>query len=147
MEITIARDDTKQDICLTTVSLSHNNQDKISLFRCISCGSSISQYGGTVIKIYPILEPCLDVLVINKCHDCGALYTFQTRQSHTHTTRVILFANPLFGLQTFRCYLCRKELLKYDTSHIVDLVNLKEITLPHSLICECGSSYLFSDLL
>jgi uncharacterized protein with PIN domain len=147
MEITIARDDSKQEVCLTTISLSHDSKDKISLFRCISCGSSISQYGGTVVKIYPILEPCLDVLVINKCHDCGALYTFQTRISNSHTTKVILFANPLFGLQTFRCYTCRKELLKYDSKHIVDLVSLKEITLPHQLTCDCGSSYLFSDLL
>ena len=150
MQLTIRRDNKPIDLHISTITITPTDEHLISLFRCVVCGSPVSQYEGDVIKLYPIVEPTQDALVISRCSDCGCLYTFHTQLvSKPQPTKVILFVDNLRVENLFRCYICRQPLLKYTLNGVYDMVNNAVATLPYLLHCpgyECNASYRFIDV-
>ena len=148
MEVKLSRTGEKVELHISTITLVPN--DTMSLFRCVVCGSAISQYVGSVIKIYPFLEPAEGILTINKCPGCGALYNYQSQSGKKIVTKVTLYKNPfIMSVDTFKCYNCRADLLKYNLDHIFDLFGMHEAFLPISIKCptlDCPATYNFWDV-
>jgi hypothetical protein len=148
MQLKLARTGESINLHISTISLVPT--DAVSLFRCVVCGTAISQYEGSVVKIYPFVEPDDAVLTINKCPGCGALYTFQSQNGTKKDTKVVLFNDPYISNDNhFRCYLCRTDLLRFTYDKIVNLINLSLSELPFSLKCptfDCPATFNFVDL-
>ena len=150
MEVTLGHTHKVIDLRISTVAVSHTIDNLMMLFRCINCGSAISQYQGMVVKIYPFVEPSAKVLVVTKCPECGSLYTFQTQDfTAFRPAKIMLLASTLGNISTFRCHICRLPLLKFDADKVFDLVDNREIELPYALKCPtsgCSASYYFSEV-
>ena len=135
MIIVIKRTRQEVDLKIHTVSLSHTKSNEMLLFRCIFCGTAISQYLGKVCKIYPFVEPSMEVLKIDKCKECGALYTFQTVEYKHSGTKIILERDKQFA-----CFTCREPIIPIATD------NMK---LPFEVKCptrDCSEVFDFIDV-
>lgn len=149
MKIQLNDNSGEVDLIISTVAITPT--DRVSLFRCTNCGTPIIQYQGSILKIYPYVEPTDEVLTVNKCHRCGAYYTFQTQPTSDSNKpiRVVLLAGIGFGTHYFLCSYCRRRLLQFTNDVIVDLDKLAKIELPYKMRCLtplCPGNYNFVDL-
>ena len=149
MEVTLGHTRNIVEMNISTIALSHTPENLVMLFRCVNCGTAISQYQGKVIKIYPIVEPSTSVLVVNKCPECGMLYTFQTQEVVKERPIKVILIGSKDVVKTFRCHVCRIPLLKFDSNHIFNLVEKVEVKLPYHLSCpspDCHCNYYFPEM-
>jgi uncharacterized protein YlaI len=145
VEFETLKDNTKIDLQVNTISVAHNKN--ITLFRCPACGTGVAQIVGTVVKIYPMIEPSEEVLVISRCRDCGALYNFQTQVSTKRSIKVKLLRNEM-PVQTWFCHVCRNPLLQMNKDGIIDMYDFKPLELPANLVCDkCNTEYNIMEML
>lgn len=144
--------DVEQDIPVQTVSLGKNiiNPSTTHLFHCIYCTKGILQVQGRVDKIFPGLEPTLDVVAMIKCMDCHRLYTFQSHKyKDAKLTRVVL-AQVEGIANLFNCYVCRTPLAEFRNKTLQPYPLLSPVELPHMLTCSkssCLRRYSVVDIL
>lgn len=138
------------EILVTTVSVKHNpnNPLNVYLFRCLQCGTGITQINGDIVKISAGREPSQDVAVINQCYKCRHYYIFQTR---THlpkeSIRLVLPVRSVYNL--FRCVICRTQLLEYNKTSVYLLPQHLSKVYPFDFDCvghACSVHYSLVDM-
>jgi uncharacterized protein with PIN domain len=137
------------ELLVQTVSLTtdKDNPDNSYLFRCFRCGTPVCRVQGLVVSIVPGLVPTYDVPVIHACYQCHEAYTFQTILSNRKRTSLILSPQPNTDSSIFRCFICRRPLIKYTPNLVVSLPDEIPIKIPKNFDCmECGKDYLLSDV-
>lgn len=146
MNITIKG--TPTELVITTVSIVPEADSKILYkFLCVHCSGFVAQYQGQIVKIYPILEPNDQAVVITPCKLCNSKYTFQTHAAYdTGTTKVMLEKLDRPELNYFFCFRHRgRALVDYAGRSIHTRNHI--VTVPFSTSCpQCEQSFWFTDL-
>lgn len=119
------------------------------LFRCVKCGTSISQVVGTISSVLPggIVT---GVVVINKCPKCSEFYTFNEVKPNKRIGTGITLSSRNNTTNIFHCFVCRTPLIHYrEGSYLKRLPEFKDILLPLSIRCsgiDCHMIYKIDDI-
>jgi uncharacterized protein with PIN domain len=138
------------ELLVHTVSVRRVNQMDIYLFRCYKCGTAVAQFKGEIVRIEPGLLPSDDVPVVSQCFRCKEYYSFQTTTVKKDRIELRLANNIDSHFTTFRCVLCRMQLLEYNSKFVKSLPEWKSEVLPYKFDCsgkECNQKYVLKDVI
>lgn len=138
-------------IPVSTVTIA-KEEGKTHPFHCTNCGNTTNIIGGVVTRIYPILEPSSQVIVISTCRSCKSKYTFQ--ESNVQTDGLIdVLLNPTGVTQSFYCYLGGGEtkdenrIIEYDNRRAYSYIEHDYVDFPYVSKCTnpgCTAVYRFN---
>lgn len=142
-------------IAVSTVTLQKVADGVTYPYHCNNCGNTLCVIGGKVTKIYPILEPSEQIVVIQTCKSCKAKYTFQDSNTPTHTNMIKVLLSPKMEMQNFYCYLGGGEnkylnkILEYSKGSLYSPMLHKTYKAPFVATCgnkDCELQYQFTQL-
>lgn len=134
---------------ITTASLA-SEPYRVYLVHCFRCGNPLSQIQGRISRIFPGFVPDGNVTVIQKCRQCGELYTFQTapKRKSLQPVRVVLSTQKINN--DFICPICVTPLLQFTTKGIVTLPEFIKQAIPFIISCTrigCPGKFRIVDLI
>lgn len=140
------------DIKVQTITLSHLRDEptRVYLFHCFRCGNPMNQVQGGITRIFPGLSPTPTVTIIQKCKQCGELYTFQTQDDRRSPQPIRVILSTFTPNNTFHCPICITPLLQFNQFGVVLLPEFIKQEIPFIVKClrkGCPGRYRIVDLI